>query len=136
LDILEQLTRDEGTRSFPYPDTAGKITIGVGFNLTDVGLYPEEIEFMLQYRVGKLTRQLADRLPYFSALDPIRQAVLVNMSYNLGFDGLEKFPLMLSAIAKGKWAEASDEMLGSLWARQVGDRAKRLALQMRSGIWQ
>lgn len=136
MDILEQLARDEGTRSFPYLDTVGKITIGVGRNLTDAGLSPEEIAFLLKNDVDRVRNQLTSRLPYFSALDPARQDVLVNMSFNLGFGGLEKFPLMLSAIAKGNWDEASDEMLGSLWARQVGVRAKRLALQIRTGIWQ
>lgn len=136
MDIFEQLTRDEGTRLFPYLDQAGKTTIGVGRNLTNDGLSLDEINVLLKNDVSRITEQLAARIPYFSGMDPVRQAVLVNMAFNMGFNGLEKFPNMLSAIAKGNWSEASDEMLGSLWARQVGDRAKRLALQIRSGEWQ
>ena len=33
----------EGIRQFPYEDSVGKITIGVGRNLEDVGLSQEEI---------------------------------------------------------------------------------------------
>lgn len=36
--LQEQLIRDEGVRKFPYKDTVGKTTIGVGRNLDDVGL--------------------------------------------------------------------------------------------------
>ena len=43
MDLVQQLTRDEGIRNKPYVDTVGKVTIGVGRNLSDVGLYPDEI---------------------------------------------------------------------------------------------
>lgn len=136
MDIFEQLTRDEGTRAFPYLDSVGKTTIGVGRNLTDVGLSPEEISFLLKNDVDRATSQLVSRLPYFPALDPVRQAVLVNMAFNLGFHGLEGFPKMLLAIAQGDWEGAASEMLNSKWASQVGARAERLAQQIRTGQWQ
>jgi lysozyme len=65
-----------------------------------------------------------------------RRGVLVNMAYNLGVTGLLSFKKMLSAYKKGAFVEAAQHMLDSKWAKQVGDRAKRLAEQMRSGEWQ
>lgn len=48
-DILRpQLRIDEGVREFPYTDTVGKLSIGVGRNLDDVGLRPDEIALMLE----------------------------------------------------------------------------------------
>lgn len=135
MDIATQLRRDEGVRQFPYVDTVGKTTIGVGRNLTDVGLSGVEIDFLLQNDIDKVTTQLQSRLPYFDALDPMRQAVLQNMCFNLGFAGLEGFPKMLAAFAQGDWDTAADEMLNSLWATQVGARATRLAQQTRTGQW-
>ena len=46
MDIYEQLIRDEGLRLFPYTDTVGKLTIGVGRNLTDAGISADEAEVL------------------------------------------------------------------------------------------
>src|ERR1039458_5541895 len=133
MDIYDQLRRDEGTRKLPYSDTAGKVTIGVGRTLTDDGLSDAEIETLLHNDVSAITAELNSRLPWFEALDPVRQGALVNMGFNLGFAGLENFPRMLMAFAQGDWAMAAAEMMNSEWSRQVGERASRLALQVKAG---
>ncbi len=46
-DLVRLLTRHEGRRAFPYTDTAGRLTIGVGRNLTDRGLADDEIDLLL-----------------------------------------------------------------------------------------
>lgn len=137
MDIFEQLARDEGWKQFPYRDTVqGDTTIGCGFNLTTVGLYDEEIHFIQENRVGKVVHTLEARLPWYPNIDPVRQAVLQNMTYNLGFNGLEKFENMLHAFAQGDWQTAATEMKSSEWAKQVGDRAVRLQKQILTGEWQ
>jgi lysozyme len=135
MDIFEQLHRDEALRLHPYLDTVGKTTIGYGRNLTDNGISPEEAEALLQNDVGRAVETLTARLPWFVAIDPVRQGVLVNMCFNMGFTRLEEFAKMLLAIAQGNWAEAAAEMLNSAWAREVGERADRLSAQMASGVW-
>lgn len=136
MDIIAQLRRDEGVKKFPYTDTVGKLTIGVGRNLTDVGLADTEINFLLRNDIYKVQQELTARFPFFAALDLVRQNVLVNMGFNLGVPGLAHFHLMMAAIEKNDWTTAASEMLNSQWARQVGNRATRLALQMTSGEWQ
>lgn len=135
MDIYAQLRRDEGVRRFPYRDTVGDITIGVGRNLSSDGLSDGEIEYLLVSDVTYVTETLEKRLPWFAAVDPIRQAAIVNMAFNLGFDGLEGFPEMLQAFAQGNWEEAATQMLASKWSQQVGARAQRLAQQVRTGEW-
>ncbi|MFA6168950.1 MAG: hypothetical protein WC700_20155, partial [Gemmatimonadaceae bacterium] len=44
----KQLKIDEGIKPYPYTDSVGKLTIGVGRNLVDVGLRPKEIDFLLE----------------------------------------------------------------------------------------
>ena len=45
LSIAQMLVRKhEGVSVYPYADTVGKITIGVGRNLSDRGLEADEIE--------------------------------------------------------------------------------------------
>ena len=135
MTIQDQLRRDEGVRNLAYVDTMGKVTIGVGRNLTDSGVSDYEIEILLENDIQAVIRILEARLPYFGALDPVRQGVLINMCFNMGFNGLEEFHIMLGAIARGNWDAAAAEMLDSDWAREVGSRATRLAQQLITGEW-
>jgi len=43
---------------------------------------------------------------------------------------------MLAALDINDWETAAEEMADSLWAKQVGERAKRLETQILTGIWQ
>lgn len=136
------LELDEGRRRFPYKDTATppRITIGVGFNLTDVGLYDEEIDFILDNRIRKCRAELNKYLLWFKSLDPVRQAVLVSMEYNMGAepfdaDGVKDWPNFLNQVASGDYAAAAKNMRSTKWATQVGDRAERLAKMMELGVW-
>lgn len=56
--------------------------------------------------------------------------ILLNMTFNLGGKGLNKFKKMWAAIEVGDWNTASDEMEDSKWAKQVGNRATRLINRM------
>lgn len=46
--LLAELSRDEGRRLKSYLDTVGKTTIGVGCNLTDVGIAESECDLLLE----------------------------------------------------------------------------------------
>lgn len=135
MDIVAQLRRDEAVRHFPYTDTVGKLTIGVGRNLTDVGLRDTEIDFLLRNDISEKATQLSSRFPWFSSIDEARRGVLLNMAFNLGLGGLLGFPKFLAAVSRSEWEVAAMEMLDSAWASQVGARAQRLAQQIRSGQW-
>lgn len=135
--LRDQLVRHEGLRLKPYVDTVGKLTIGVGRNLDDVGIFTEEAMYMLTGDITRATRGLVTRYPHwFPALDPVRQAVVVNMGFNLGLSRLARFVRTLGSIERGEYARAADEMLESTWARQVGARARELSDQMKTGTWQ
>lgn len=133
--LYDMLRLHEGVRRFPYRCTAGKLTIGVGFNLDDVGLYAEEMDFILANRVRKLRVELYGRMPWVEDLDEVRQAVLLDMAYNLGVAGLVKFRKTLADVQAGRYDRAAREMLRSRWADQVGSRADRLSRMMESGQW-
>jgi lysozyme len=135
-NIVDQLTRDEAKRNFPYLDTKGKTSIGVGRNLSDVGLFDDEISYLLNNDINRVKGPLEQGISWFSSLDVPRQGVLINMAFNMGFHGLLGFHDTLSAMAKQDWEAAAVDMENSLWAKEVGDRATRLAEQMRTGVWQ
>lgn len=132
--LVRLLQRHEGLRLVPYRDTTGHLTIGYGLNL-DAGISKAEAEWLLRTRVMAATEAVARSLPWWARLDEVRRSVLVDMAYNLGIAGLLKFRRTLAAIERGDYDAAARGMLASLWARQVGQRAVRLATMMRTGEW-
>lgn len=131
---MVQLRVHEGIREKPYVDTVGKLTIGVGRNLTDVGLFPSEINFLLINNIIRCHIELDQNIPWWVELDDVRKRVLLDMCFNLGINGLLGFRNTLRLVFMGDFAQASSNMLMSKWARQVGKRANRLAEMMRTGI--
>ena len=136
LNLIDQLIRDEGLRVKPYRDSVGKLTIGVGRNLDDVGISKDEAAFLLHNDIRAAEDDLGKALAWTTNLDPIRRAVLVNMTFNMGIGGVLGFKKMLASIQAGNFEQAADEMQNSAWSEQVGPRAARLAKQMASGEWQ
>lgn len=135
LDIMRvELMRDEGVRLRPYLDTVGKLTIGVGRNLDDVGITQVEAAHMLDGDIQRTASELDTQLRWWRNLDETRQRVILNMAFNLGVSGLLKFKNTLAAMQAGKYADAAEGMLKSKWAEQVGQRAVRLANMMRGGV--
>jgi lysozyme len=131
--LIRELVRDEDLRTKPYRCTAGKLTIGIGRNLDDVGISTDEAYFLARNDVVKVVAELGRELPWWKDLDETRQRVLANMAFNLGIHGLLGFKNTLALIQAGKYLEAAQAMLSSKWAKQVGPRAERLALMMRDG---
>jgi len=134
-NLLEQLVRHEGIRLKPYRCTAGKLTIGVGRNLDDVGISKAEAMMLLETDVTTAMRECINAWPWFSFLTDTRQDVLVNMVFNMGVTRVKKFKLMLKALEHNEFKEAAVQMLDSAWAIQVGVRATELAAQMESGSY-
>jgi lysozyme len=131
--LWEQLVHHEGLRLKPYRCSAGKLTIGVGRNLDDVGLTEEEALLLLGNDISRVITELDQNIPAFSSLDEIRKRVLVDMGFNLGINRLMKFRRMLAALEAGDWSQTAIEMMDSRWARQVGSRAERLKFMMETG---
>ena len=131
--LLAELERDEGMRLEPYRDTVGKLTIGVGRNLDDMGISEAEARFMLANDAKRAERDARRALPSFDELSETRQRALVNMTFNLGLPGLLKFTDMLAALAAHDYERAAAEALDSRWARQVGERAERIATMIKEG---
>ena len=132
-NITQQLIRHEGVRLKPYKDSVGKLTIGIGRNLDDVGITENEAMTMLRNDVIRCEIEVIDNVQFFSLLDQVRRDVLTNMCFNMGIVRLLGFKKMLHALSQCDHVKASEEMLDSKWARQVGIRATELVYQMKTG---
>lgn len=141
--LIHELKRDEGLRLTPYRDTRGYWTIGYGHclgrelpehHVTFHGITDEIAEKLLWADIVEASAEVAELAEKhgidWKSLSDVRQRVLINMAFNLGISGLNKFKLMWGCIAKEDYLGASLEMLNSRWVRQVGDRARRLAEMM------
>ncbi len=132
-NLRRMLIRHEGLRLKPYRDTVGKLTIGVGRNLDDVGISPREAMFFLANDILKVRREVKRAFPWFSRVYPARRNVVLIMVFNLGLPRFRQFRKAIAAIKDRRWDDAAREMLDSRWAKQVKGRAKELARIMRKG---
>lgn len=137
-NLRDMLALHEGRVPHAYQDSLGYWTIGVG-HLIDKrrgGKLPDHfIDLLLDYDIEKHRAELFRALPWAETMDPVRQAVLIDMTFNLGIAGLLNFKNTLAAVKEQRWDDAARGMLASKWAGQVGSRATRLSDMMRSGRW-
>lgn len=139
--LLKDLQRDEAVKLAAYPDPithGAPWTIGVGHTGREV--HPGLVWTMAQVLdalaadVAAVAKGLDTALPWWRTLSDLRQDCLANQAFNMGVHGLLGFTTYLGLVKSGRYAEAADDELHTLWARQVGARANRLAEQMRTGI--
>lgn len=130
--LLARLSRTEGRRNKPYVDTVGKITIGIGHNLTDLGISDDILNALFKEDISRAASGAAE-LAIYNNLDPVRQTVLIDMVFNMGLGDIQHFVNMLYWIKQSNFDMAATQMLSSQWARQVGSRANELAEIMRTG---
>lgn len=141
--LLEaELRRDEGVRYWPYKDTAGIQTTGVGHNLQAkplpanwaYPLTPAQVTQLLEQDIADTLSNLDRNLPWWRQLDEVRQRVIANMCFNLGIGKLLGFKNTLAAMQRGSYAVAAAGMKASSWYGQVGARAVRLCAAMETGV--
>jgi lysozyme len=133
--LIEQLKIHEGMKLKPYKCTAGKLTIGIGRNLEDVGISEDEASMLLRHDIQEATRQLLHAFPWMGDFNDARISAMINFTFNVGIGTVKKFENTLSYMQSGDWDKAADEMMDSRWARQVGNRALEVTEQIRTGKW-
>lgn len=148
--VCRRLAFHEGVRLKPYRCSAGKLTIGVGRNLDDNPLTPEERKacgdiyqgitknaayMLLRNDVTRCEEELRKNIPFYLKLDVERQYALIDMCVNLGINKLLRFRNMLKALEEKNYNLAGYECLNSNYHKQVPNRAKRIAYLIRTGEW-
>ena len=131
--LEKQLVLHEGLKLKPYTCTAGKLTIGIGRNLDDVGISEREAYILLQTDVEEARKGCQNLITGFNAINDTRQIALIDMMFNLGYTRMSKFCKMLAAIKCGDWEAAAEQAKESRWYNQVGNRAKTIVRQLKEG---
>lgn len=133
--LKKMLQRHEGLRLKPYLDTEGKLTIGYGRNLDDVGITSYEADAMLLHDISKAITQASMNFDWFTKVNEARRDVITSMVFNMGINRLLGFKNMLEAIEAGDFEKAAEEMINSKWFKQVGGRAIELSQMMKNGYY-
>ena len=131
--LKQSLVLHEGRKNFPYTDSIGKLTIGIGYNLTDRGVSDHWIDHQFMQDIQYFHDQLS-QLSFWSQLNDDRQVILIDMAF-MGWKKFMSFKRMLGALEREDYQLAADEMLDSKWASQVGNRAKQLSNGMILGVY-
>ncbi|HET6453974.1 MAG TPA: lysozyme [Armatimonadota bacterium] len=125
----------EAERLKPYRCPAGKLTIGVGRNIEDIGITRKESRYLLANDIARVMLELDGALPWWSRLSAVRRAVLMDMCFNVGMPRLKTFRKMLVALEAGDIPRTVAEMKDSKWYGDVGSRAVRLIRMMETDKW-
>lgn len=140
--LIDQLVIDEAMKLKLYDDATGKellpgdvlrgkLSGGIGHNFSDDGLTVAEARELCFSDIASHVADLDQHLPWWRQMSEDRQQVLANLCFNIGITRLLGFHNALQAMQTGDYDRAATEMLNSTWAKEVGDRAVRLATRMR-----
>jgi lysozyme len=136
--LKKQVIANEGMRKTAYKDTLDNWTTGVGHLIR----LPDE-EYLIEKELTDIEvdqifttdlNQAIDDARKFIDADTIPEEafeVVIDMAFNLGLPRLMKFQNFQQALNEKDYKRASREMLDSVWAKQLPNRSKRLAKQMR-----
>ena len=139
--VFAQLKIDEGVVNEIYLDHLGYPTLGVGHLIVEgdlehgmnVGTEISEERVRTLFSVDLNTAIDECEILYdddWQSFPEEVQEILVNLMFNCGRTRLSKFKNMNAALGERDWIRASEEMVDSLWYRQVGARAERLVERM------
>ena len=140
--LREEIEADEGCKYEVYLDHLGLPTFGIGHLVLDSDIeYGEPAGTIVsEDRVSECFNSDIDTVlsecerlyEDFSDLPEDVQRIIANMMFNMGYPRLSKFKGMKAGVDARDWQQAADEMVDSVWYRQVTNRAERLVQRMRS----
>jgi lysozyme len=135
--MAEQLILHEGLKLKPYRCTEGYLTVLVGFNIDargwkelsrilgrEVGLETvftrEDAMKVLMEDIIRFEKATVVQFPEYKKLSEVRQRVVLDMVFNMGFR-VQSFVNTKAAIIAGNWSKAARGLYSSKWANQVDD---------------
>lgn len=140
--LIHDVKQAEGCKLEAYKDSLGYWTVGYGHLLDqskewkDHKISQDEAEARLVDDLQQ-TYLRCTHLPEWACLDTLcRQNAVIELMFNMGGKWLKFYKTRLD-ISQGNWKSAHDDLLNSLWAKQVGKaRSERLAKYLLEGQYE
>jgi lysozyme len=139
--LREEIEADEGCKYEVYLDHLGLPTFGIGHLVLDsdaeygepagTTVSEERVSDCFNADITTVLSDCEKLYEDFSELPEDVQRIIANMMFNMGYPRLSKFKGMKAGIDARDWQQAADEMVDSVWYRQVTNRAERLVQRMR-----
>jgi lysozyme len=136
------LENDEGCIKEVYLDHLGYPTFGIGHLIKDTdpeygcevgqNITDERVAEAFEDDIQITYNDCLRLYPDFDMLPNEVQLIIANMMFNLGATRMGKFRGMKAGVDARDWQRAADEMVDSLWYKQVTNRADRLVKRMRA----
>jgi GH24 family phage-related lysozyme (muramidase) len=147
----------EGVVNYPYKDSKGLWTIGVGHLIGDGKKLPPEYEAyknnggpfdkknnktpaMTNEQIQKLFEEdyakhktMAMKTPGWDLANETGQAAMIDLAYNLGGTWYKSWPKTSKALADGNFDAAAEGLKDSKWYTQVKGRAVKIVDMIRNG---
>lgn len=137
IDTIIRAEENRETHAYPDPLTKGEPwTIGEGHT---GGIKPGDVWTDAQIDAAKAsdilhaTNGCLAHFPWFSALDPVRYAVMQSLSFQLGIPRLLGFVHFLAAMRDQRWPQAAGELRDSALYKQAHARTERAARAIETG---
>lgn len=155
MSLIALLADDEGKRLKVYRDSRGFMTVGIGHNVDANGLPPKVAASVLA-RADLTDQECADLFaddieqaqaalfaffPVAQRLDEVRQAVLLDMMFNLGAPTFRTFVTFQSCVRQAffgsadGWKRAAEDLRGTKAYAELPVRYERLAKMLETGQW-
>lgn len=155
--IMDMIKNHEGMVPFPYKDSLGLWTIGVGHLIGDGKSLPKEFAAWSNNgapndkknnRTPALTpsaidalfasdyehhKQMAMKMPGFDKVNKATQGALIDLAFNMGGSWYKKWPGFMKAFVAGNMQEAAEHLQNSKWYQQVKGRAVAIVNLIRTG---
>jgi lysozyme len=92
----------------------------------------EQINILFNQDVNTAIQDAKKLIKNFDTLPTNVKAVIVDMSFNLGYNKLSGFKKFIAAIENRNFTEAAKQMQQSEWWNQVGNRSRELQNTIRN----
>lgn len=133
--LKNSLKRNEGVRLKPYVDSVGKISIGIGRNLTDIGITLDEADYLLDNDIKHVLDQVQKEDWWPSVKDnDVRARAMSELVFNMGIYGVRTFRNALTCLKAGDFDGAAKNFLDSKWTSQVGARSDLICKMIETGL--
>jgi|TARA_R110000803_G_C11946663_1_gene317187 lysozyme len=136
--LVEKRIKDhEGYRDMVYLDTRDLATIGYGHLITKNDNFEPGVQYpkaqlleLFKQDLDKAEKETDELVGHIQELHIVAKDCIIEMCFQLGKRGVQKFVKMLLALEERDYKTASLEMLDSKWHSQTPKRCKELSQLM------
>jgi len=136
-ELKEEIKLHEGYRDTVYLDSLSKKTVGFG-HLCVEDHWEDDKQYDKKYLEEIFEKDFnialndANKILEGKPVNHIAREVIIELVFNIGMPRTKKFVKCLAALDKEDYNEAGNQILHSLYARQVPVRAGKLAGKIKS----